>query len=451
MLCAAFCVLATSASAQDAAPQNPQSPLPFDAATECAVHMAEITDLREPRFGAASVWDLLYAEDGMDSFSDLVMIDDSHFVAAGSYTKDKDDKIYHPLLVKYDERLKPVWATREETKEQRTIHRIVKSKDGFMVMGDLSDPAQGNGLYIMAYGEDGKALGKPMPVFEPGGDLDGKAMIPAQDGGGYIVAAQFTNARNAEDQHGILYKLSPGGKTLWKRAFHTGGSTVFNTVQATLDGNYILGGQVVTDNNRSAGWLVRVDDKGAIQWQRTYPRGLAATLQSVQQGADGSYTMAGKIRPFAANGKGLSAWIMKTDSAGAPLWQRYMRGPYDYQATDLIVYQDGRASVLINAGAMESQRRSHVRLVTLSPQGGVHHLEDFTEGQNATASRLVSGMGAERILIGHAQTSFGEKQEGNEAAAAPSYTFDAWLMAAEPLNLFDDPCAGRQKMSPILP
>lgn len=413
--------------------------------------MAEITDLREPRFGSASMWDLLYAQDGMDAFSDLVMIDESHFVAAGSYTKDKDDNIYHPLLVKYDERLKPVWATREETKEQRTIHRIVKSKDGFMVMGDLSEKQRGNGIYLAAYNEEGKAQGKPMPVFEQGGDLDGKAMIAAQDGGGYIVAAQFTNSKNAEDQYGILYKISPSGGTVWKRAFHTGGSTVFNTVQATQDGNYILGGQVVTDNNRSAGWLVRVDDEGAIQWQRTYPRGVAATIQAAAQNSDGTYMLAGKIRPFTPDSKGLSAWIMKTDGAGAPLWQRYMRGPYDYQASDLIIYEDGRASVLVNAGAMDSERRSHVRLITLSPQGAVHHLEDFTEGQNATAARLVSGMGAERIMIGHAQTSFGEKQEGNEAAAAPPYTFDAWLLAAEPLNLFDDPCAGRQQMSPILP
>ncbi len=436
MLLTCHCAFAIPAVAQDA---------------ECISPGAEITDLREPRFDTPSVWDLLYAEDGMDVFADLIPLNENSFVAAGSYTKDKDDGVYHPLIVQYDERLKPVWEVREETKEQRTIHRILKTKGGYTVLGDLSDPAKGNGIYIAAYDDKGKARAKPAPIFEPGGDLDAKAMIPAQDGGGYVIAAQFVDAKDQENQYGLLYKVSNDGAIVWKRSFRTGKSTVFNNVQATQDGNYVIGGQIVLDGNKSGGWLVRTDTNGAIQWQQSYPRGLAASLQSVAQTKDGDYIAVGKIRPFNADGKGLSAWIMKTDSTGRLVWQRFLRGPYNYEAPDLIVYEDGRASVLLTAGAMDSEHRSHARLITFSPQGRVHHLEDFTEGQNGTASRLVSGASAERILVGHAQTSFGEGQKTNEAAAAPAYTYDGWLFAAEPLTAFEDPCAPKGTMSPILP
>ncbi len=426
-------------------------PVSYAQDAECASPIAEITNLREPRFDTPSVWDLLYAEDGMDAFADLVPIDESTFVAAGSYTKDKDDTVYHPLIVKYDERLKPVWEVREETKEQRTIHRILKTKDGFTVMGDLSDPAHGNGIYIASYDDNGKPRGKLSPIFESGGDLDGKNMIPAQDGGGYIIAAQFTDTADQESQYGLLYKVGNDGNVVWKRSFRTGESTVFNNVQATQDGDYIIAGQIVLDGNKSGGWLVRVDQSGAIAWQRTYPRGQAAALQTAMQAKDGSYIMAGKIRPFDAAGNGLSAWMMKTDSTGNMVWQRFMRGAYDYAVPDQIVYEDGRSSFLVNAGSMDSQRRSHARLITFSPQGRLQHLEDFTDGQNAAASRLVSGASAERIIVGHAQTSFGEKQEGNAASSAPPYTHDAWLFAAEPLDLFEDVCAVPPAMSPILP
>jgi hypothetical protein len=417
---------------------------------ECAFSVSEITDLREPEFGQATVWDLLYAQDGMDVFSDLVPLDETTFVAAGSYTKDKEDKIYHPMIVKYDERLKPLWEMREETKEQRTVQRILKTKKGFIVLGDLSDPKGGNGIYTASYNDEGKPAGKPSPIYEPGGDLDAKTLIPAQDGGGYIIAAQFISAKNAEQQYGLLYKVSPSGNLIWKRSFKPGRSTVLNSVQATQDGNYVAAGQIVMEGGKSGGWLVKLDRKGATQWQKTYPRGSAATIQAAAQAKDGSYIVTGKARPLGATGKGLSAWIMKTDSSGAMLWQRFLKGPYDYEAPGLIVYEDGRASVLVNGSAMDSEHRSHARLLTYSPDGRLHHLEDFTDGQNAAARRLVSGHSGERIIVGYAQTSYGDKLDRNEAAAAPVYTYDGWLNAAEALDIYEDACAP-PAMSPILP
>jgi hypothetical protein len=418
---------------------------------ECVSALSEITDLREPEFDGGSSFDIVYAEDGMDMFADAVSQDNNTIVAAGAYTKDAKDTIYKPLLVKFDERLKPVWEVREETTDMRTIQRLIATKDGFTVLGDIGAAKKGGGIYIASYGNDGKVRGKPVPIFEAGGDLDAKAFVLAGDGSGYIVAAQYINDKDDQQQYGLLYKVSKSGKTVWKRSFKTGRSTVFNNVQTALDGNsYIVTGQIVMEGNQSGGWLLLVDTNGAIKWQRTYPRGVAASLQAAAQTKEGEFILSGKARPTNYTGQGLAAWILKTDSTGNPLWQRFFRGPYSYEAPDLIVYEDGRASVLIAGAGLDEDHRSHARLITFSPQGNIHHLEDFTEGQNSAAHRLVSGMGGERILVGYAQTSFGEDQEGNEASAAPVSTYDAWLLAAPPLDLYEDPCAPKAAMSPIL-
>lgn len=417
---------------------------------ECSFATAEITKIREPAFGTGNVWDLLYAQDGMDVFNDFVPLDATTFVAAGSYTKDKEDKFYHPLLVKYDEKMKPVWEMRGESDNRKAIHRMLKTKDGFTVLGDLTDAQSRSGIYIESYNEAGKVRGKAIPIFEAGGNLDAKAIIPSQDTVGYIIAAQFIDAKDQEKQKGILYKVSNAGKILWKRSIETGRSNVFNTVQATLDGTYVVTGQIVMTANTSAAWVLRMDGKGAIKWQRPYSRGTAASLQAAAQTQDGGFIFTGKARPTGGDGKGLAAWIMKTDSAGNVIWQRYLTGDfYSYQAPDLIVYEDGRASVLINAEGRDGEHRSHARLITFSPEGRMQSMEDFIEGTNATAHRLVSGVNGERIIAGYAQTSFGEHQEAGDPA--PDYTYDGWLMAAVPLDSFDDPCAGDSKMSPILP
>lgn len=416
----------------------------------CDFATSEITTIREPRFGKGNVWDIVYAQDGMDVFSDAVPLDNNMIVAAGVYTKDKDDTVYHPLLVKFDERLKPVWEVRPMTMQLQTIHRMIKTKDGFTVLGDINTN-HSNGIYIASYDNDGKARGEPASIFEKGGDLDAKSFVRASDGSGYVIAAQFIDSKDREKQNGILYKVSRTGKLVWKRSYKTGRSSVFNNVKVAQDRGYIVMGQIVMEGNISGGWLLRVDENGALKWQRTYPRGQAASFQAAAHTKEGDLILAGKARPVDYDGKGLTAWIMKTDAAGNPLWQRYFKGPYSYEASDLIVYEDGRASVLISGEALDSERRSHARLLTFSPQGEIKVIEDFTEGQNASAYRVVPGMAGERVLVGHAQTSFGEDQESNEASAAPVYTFDGWLMAAVPLGNFDDPCAPAPKISPILP
>ncbi len=412
----------------------------------------EITTLRAPEFGGSpNSWDILYTKDGMDVFSDILPLDATTLVAAGAYTKNSEDKIYHPLIVKFDETLKPVWELREETTIQRTIHRILKTKVGFTVLGDIVDPEKGGGVYIASYTDDGKIKGKPMPVFEMGGNLDAKAFIPAQDGNGYIVVAQWSDSKDEGIQKGIVYKISNSASIVWKRSYQTGQSNILNNIQATQDGTYVATGQVVLDSKKSAGWLLRLDHDGAIKWQKTYPRGMAASLQVAGQTVDGDFIVAGKSRPFDYDGSMLAAWVMRTDSSGNPKWQRYLRGDYSYTAPDMVVYQDGRTSILVSAAGIGGDNRSHARIITFDPQGRVEVLEDFTEGQNANAQRMVPGVGAERILAGYAQTSFGEDQEGNNADEAPVYTFDGWLLAAPPLDSFEDPCVLPADMSPLLP
>jgi hypothetical protein len=333
----------------------------------------------------------------------------------------------------------------------KTIIRALKVKDGFVVIGDINDPAKGQGIYLSAYGDDGKARGKPSSLFEPGGNLNARAFVPSQDGAGYSIAAQYINASDENDQHGVLFKVSCAGAVIWKRSFKSGLATVFHNIQTGADGKYLVTGQIVLDDAKSGAWLLRVDENGAIEWQRHYPRGAAATFQAAGQTKQGEYILTGKARPAGAEGEGLAAWVMKTDSSGNPLWQRYLTGDFSYEALDLIVYEDGRASVLINAQAMNGEARSHARIATFSPQGNLQSLDEFTNGQNAYASRLVSGVSGEQIVIGHAQTSFGENQEGNAAEDAPAYTFDAWLAAAPAPELYDNPCEGEKPMSPILP
>lgn len=419
-----------------------------DDVIDCKISGTEITTLRDPLFGGPNVWDMKDGGDGMDVFADIIPLENGHFVVGGSYTKDKKDNVFRPVITRYDERYKKVWDTRPVSTEHKTVQRVVKTKAGFAALGDVRDAERGQGFYIAHLDDKGKVTGET-PFFEDGGHLESKSLVLSSDDTGFIIAAQFTDAKDDQKQYGLIYKIASDGKIIWKRAYRPGPTTVFQTLKPTIKGQYIVVGQIVTGGNKSAGWAMRVDNDGAIGWQQTYPRGLAATLYGASEFLDGSFVLAGKIRPLAGENSGMAAWVMKVSSTGKPIWQRYFKSEfYDYSGGDSVVYEDGRASVLISGASINKDYRSYARLMTFAPSGVVMDAIDYTDGQNATPLRLVSGFAAERILAGYAQTSFGDDPAADEAA--PAYTYDGWVVAAPAPEIYDDPCAKPQPKSPIL-
>ena len=119
-------------------------------AQNCDIVTEEINRLRPPAFANYTQWDEVYGLDGMEQFSDLVVLFDGSVVAAGSYTKDEEDPIYKPYLVHMTPKGEVTWEVRDESKSFKTINRILPLKKGYVVLGELNAPGNGNGIYPFA-------------------------------------------------------------------------------------------------------------------------------------------------------------------------------------------------------------------------------------------------------------------------------------------------------------
>ncbi len=403
-------------------------------AQTCDIMRDEIITLRAPEFGHYTVWDHVHGEKGMEQISDFALLDDGGFVAAGSYTAEEKDKIYKPFLFSMDYRGKLLWETRESPKGFQSIDRIIKVGSKYVVTGDLKDTKKGDGIYMAFYSLDGKRL-KRFPIFEPKGDLDAKAIVRAQDGNGYFIAAQFTPFNQEETGYGIIYKLSNKGSRLLRRAYTPGMDTVFTNMQPAQDGHYYVTGSVRGESGRRSGWLLKITDNASITLQETYPRGKSATLRSVTEFPEGELLLSGESVPM--RGKRPSGWVARADVLGNVIWQRYFYGPFSYSAWDGLAYPDGRSVVLLRGMAQKMADRTHVRLLTFSPEGRLINAEDFSDFNGATAFRLYAGTGGERVFAGYSQTSMDEAITPFDVSPR---TFDAWITAAQGLEVYDDPC-----------
>ena len=429
VMCAGF--LALGAAGKNAYAQN------------CDAPYQEIMELKAPRFGIPMVWYAVYGEKGMEKFSDLHFLSAKQVVAAGEYTKDEEDNTYHPMLVGLDYRGRVKWETRRDSKEHTTIEGMIKVSGGFLVFGDLIDKKKGYGIYVDSYSDEGAFL-KRHSFFEEGVDLDAVTIVPSHDSGHAILMAQSTNIQNRDMQFGVLYKVrytleakasTSISKVNWKRSYRLGGSSVFHNIVKAPNQSYVATGSIGSADGRMVGWIAKLDDNGAISWQRSYPRGHKAAFLSAAIAPGGDILAVGEALPN--DGGVLAAWVMRMDGIGQPIWQKYYRGDYFFSAQDSRAHDDGRFTVLIKADPVDVTKRSYVSLLTLSPRGYLMNYEPYVQGYNAHSFRLKEGPSGERVIVGHAQTSFPEDMSHEDIKP---FTFDGWIVTATALEDYTDPC-----------
>ncbi len=421
--------------------------LPLQAvAQQCEVVPEEIITLRKPIYKTAMVWNASYGEDGLDQIVDSVLAhqkedDEKGIIVAGNYTADEEDKILKPFIARLDKRGQVVWEKREKASRMKTVKRLLKTGRGYAILGDVKESKKGSGFYIARYSKTGERLSQRR-VYASGASLIAKGFVQTKDKRGFIIAAEQVDKKNKDKRIAVLYRINKDGTFIWKRKYSPGLNTVFNNIQALSDGRYMLSGAIAQEDGRMAAWLMSVDDAGAIGWQRQYPRGSGAKLSNVQLLKDQSMIVSGTVQPLTGTRK--SGWVMKLDSVGTPVWQRYYTGKYRYEAKGLIVEEDGRSSVLLEAFPVgrgkkkgDVRPRGHARLLTLSPRGYLLNVESYTDGHHGHGTQLIEGHNNKRLVSGAIQ---GALPDGVSSDNLPPSVFDGWIFAATSLEPYQDPC-----------
>lgn len=103
-------------------------------------------------------------------------------------------------------------------------------------------------------------------------------------------------------------------------------------IVATDDGGYLLGGPLHYFGAGDADlWLVKLDNKGKIEWQYTLGGHDYEWLHWVEQTADGGFILAGLTQSFGKGGTDL--WLIKLNDLAEVEWQRCYGGEEDDSAS----------------------------------------------------------------------------------------------------------------------
>lgn len=226
---------------------------------------------------------------------------------------------------------------------------ISTSDGGYIIVGAAqSNDGDVNGLHglgdawVIKLDKDGnlqwqKALGGSNTEYFYG-------IIETQEGSYVMAGITLSNDGDVSGLHGgsdvWLVKLTKDGQLVWQKTLGGSGSDVANSIVATSDKGYILGGFTNSNDGDVSGhhgegdaWVVKVDKDGNILWQKALGGTMGENCNSIIATSDDGYIMAGlthsKDGDVTGNQEGklyANAWIVKLDKEGNKQWQRLLGG-----------------------------------------------------------------------------------------------------------------------------
>jgi hypothetical protein len=185
--------------------------------------------------------------------------------------------------------------------------------------------------------------------------------------GGYIFAADAAFIDEVPDSYRggffdiLVVKMNGEGETEWDR--YTGGDDFESAgcVEQTSDGGYIVSGSTASRNGdvsemkgKQDAWVVKLDSKGELEWQRSYGGSHSDGAKAIRQTKDG-YIAVGPTESEDGDVKGHfgrersgvlgfgveDLWIFKLNTSGEMVWQKCLGGAGSESGASVKTTEDG--------------------------------------------------------------------------------------------------------------
>ncbi|MEO9004853.1 MAG: T9SS type A sorting domain-containing protein [Ginsengibacter sp.] len=191
------------------------------------------------------------------------------------------------------------------------------------------------------------------------GNDNARAVLQTTDGG-YIVAGWAENSFDGgvTDNHGRsdfwIVKLNNLGNIEWQKSLGGSGEDYATAIDQTTDGGYIVAGTSASfDGDGSVTqrlndyWVVKLSSTGNIEWQKNFGGSNSDEASAIHQTTDGGYIVAGSSQ--SSDGDITSShgvfvndyWVVKLTSTGSIEWEKSLGGSGEDYASAIEQTTDG--------------------------------------------------------------------------------------------------------------
>lgn len=290
-----------------------------------------------------------------------------------------------------------------------------------------------------------------------GNEVDMLYSVKNTNDGGFILAGTsssskgFDKKENSKGQEDFwIIKLNAKGNEMWQRTIGGTGQEKLLSIAQTKDGGYILGGTSSSNKSEvdekgiedkygksedSRGsldyWVVKLDSKGDIKWQKTLGGQYVDELKSIEQTKDKGYILGGYSNSPISGDKtqdnfGLNDyWIIKLDEDGNELWQLTLGGNKDDNLFALSQTKDegyivggNSNSDAVNTKNKSSQNGTDFWVLKLDKEGAIEWQETYNYGKRDILTSIVENFDGTYLIGGYAQSEL--KVAGQKVIGQPT-------------------------------
>jgi len=307
-------------------------------------------------------WQKCFGGSKDDYASSIQQTSDGGYIFAGRTNSNNGDVSghhydYDAWVVKLDESGVIEWQKCLGGDYEDGAYSIQQTGDGGYIVAGFTCSHDGD---VLGLGNHGKSDAWVVKLDESGiiewqkclggSDDDFASSIQQTSDGGYIVAGYtFSKDGDFPGNHGVfdawVAKLDESGASEWRKCLGGPGNDFGYSIQQTSDGGYILAGYTDSDEGDVFGnhgeadaWVVKLDESGAIEWQKCLGGTGYDSANAIQQTSDGGYILAGYTDSddgdVSGNHGGRDAWVVKLDESGAIEWGKCLGGTgYDFASS----------------------------------------------------------------------------------------------------------------------
>lgn len=399
----------------------------------------QIVPLRVPNFDQSAAWKRISGVKGADlPRTVLPVVDGGQIVIGTSTPYDERTGLSAPQveILRTDKVGKVIVEKWVPVKDLHHVADAVLLKDRIVVMTQIGGSTEAGGAiglrFLNGAGEEksSQIISDKVVTYVP------KSLVALVGNEAIVIAAEARPRKHPADVYTVLVWVDKTGRVVSQKDYLPGVINKPEYIGRLGSSELVVTGRVSGEDGRDAGWILRLDAKGTIIYQRPYARGGDSLIRHAIPLENGDLLAIGDAIPAGAGDK--AAWVMRVNPEGAPVWQTYLTGKYSYAGVDIINMNDGRVNALLAGRPTESGGRRYARIVTLSTDGVVIGDESFIEGSNAIPVRLINQKGR-RILLGMVETGFSKKDAPDDLKYV---AYDSWLLELGALPNFNTTCAG---------
>lgn len=237
-----------------------------------------------------------------------------------------------------------------------------------------------------------------------------RVVLPAPNNGWLLAGRRPANGNSYDE--GWVVRVDAKGAVLWEKSYGSSYTDSFRAGIVAADGSYVLTGTYYSSSKGYQMWLLRIDDSGAVKTDVTF--GSSATESGAAIAANGAgYLVAGQMTTSSSSSTYNYAYLVQADPNGGLLWEKTFSNILEFTAVLPVDDQ------IVVAGTGYKSGAGNEAMVLRIKSGGSVVWTAFVGGTyNEWATGMIDFGGGQLVLTGLQGSSQGNLQMAASIKAA---------------------------------